>query len=301
MAGDLVKFETGRGHPVAIAQFDPFDPLHRQHSRRGQVNVDLRDADRGVAGKIALELLHVAFFAAKVQLAPQHPLEFGHRRPRPVVDELRNPFGHLGQSREDLQVYADLLLDPRVLDLDHHGLSAGQTSSMDLSDGCRGERLVFELQKQLLDRLSQLLLDDPPHDVRRIGRHVCLQFFQLFGQLHAHHVGAGAEDLAQLDEGGPQFAERQADAGFTGLPSEDFAAAVLEPALGKFEVKAAEPVGQAVFAEHREDFAPPIDVPIDLRDGGDFHQTDGPKYRALPGRAAGPSGSHVWCPPPARL
>ena len=45
----------------------------------------------------------------------------------------------------------------------------------------------------------------------------------------------------------------------------------LRKRFNEVEVEPGHPAGQAVLAEDREDFAPAIDVAIDLRDGGYFH------------------------------
>ena len=124
---------------------------------------------------------------------------------------------------------------------------------------------------RLVDRPSQLAGDGRSHDDRRIVPHGGLQVFQLFGQADADQVGPGAEDLAELDERRPQFGQRQPDAGFARQPAQPLARAVAKQRFGKLEIEPAEPIGQPVFAEDRENLPRTIDVPVKLGDCRKFH------------------------------
>ena len=105
-----------------------------------------------------------------------------------------------------------------------------------------------------------------------VGRHAGLQLLQFVGERHADLVGPRAEDLAELDERGAELFDGQPDAGLAAEVGERFAVAVFEDALHDRELEAADPAGEAVLAEDREDLAPAIGVAIDLGDGGDFHR-----------------------------
>ena len=107
--------------------------------------------------------------------------------------------------------------------------------------------------------------------VRVVGRHVGLQLLEFVGERHADLVGPRAEDLAELDERRAELFDRQPDASLAAEVSERFAVAVAEDALHHRQIEAADPAGEAILAENREDLAPAIGIAIDLRDGGDFH------------------------------
>ena len=68
-------------------------------------------------------------------------------------------------------------------------------------------------REQVLGRLAQLVGDGLADDVGGVGRGVGLELGQLVGQGRADDVRAGAEDLAELDERGPQVGQGETDAG----------------------------------------------------------------------------------------
>ncbi len=65
---------------------------------------------------------------------------------------------------------------------------------------------------------------------------------------------------------GPSSVSARRIARFARQPAQPLAGAIAKQGFGEFEIKPAEPIGQAVFAENRKDFPRPIDVPVELRD-----------------------------------
>src|SRR5262249_47540850 len=85
---------------------------------------------------------------------------------------------------------------------------------------------------------------------------------ELAGKVGPDEVGASAEHLAELDEGGAKLGERETDAGFLRELAEPFAVEADEAALQPFVVEPAEPVGQAITAKDGDDFADALGVAI---------------------------------------
>ncbi len=189
----------------------------------------------------------------------------------PIVLELRHALGELRQTGEDVEIDADLLFDAGVLHLHHHRFARLERGGVHLADRRRGQRLLAEPGKQLFQRLAQLAFDHRPHRLGRISRRVFLQLLQLLGQRQTDQVGPRAEHLAQLDERRPELRERQPDARLGRLASQRISRAALEELLGELQIELGHPTRQAVLAEHGEDLNRPIEIAIDLRDGGDFH------------------------------
>ena len=106
-------------------------------------------------------------------------------------------------------------------------------------------------EERLLDREPQLLLDHPPHVGERDRRHVVLQLAQLGDDVRRHHVGAGREELAELDERRPELVEHLAQA---------------PAAVGELRVVVAAPpvdqVAEAVAGRDPPDLGQPADPPL---------------------------------------
>jgi hypothetical protein len=149
---------------------------------------------------------------------------------------------------EDGQILFDLLDDAGPAYLDHHLSAIGQCRGVGLADRGRGKRRGVEDDKAGRDRLAQLhakrLLDHVPGYWRR----GVLQFGQFCLILRRQQVGAGREDLAQLDERGAEFFEGHAD--------------VLGPGVGLRAARVAEQSAveghEALQPEHADQVAQPM-------------------------------------------
>ena len=140
-----------------------------------------------------------------------------------------------------------------------------QPRAVHLADRRRSQRRRVEIGEQVVERLLELRLDRLAHDLRRrrTARSVC-SFCNSCGERHADLVGPRAEDLAELDERRAQLFDRQPNPRLAAQMGERLAVAVLQEALHQRQVEPADPTGQPVLAEDREDLAPAIDVAIDL-------------------------------------
>ena len=93
---------------------------------------------------------------------------------------------------------------PRSLHLDRDRPTVRQTCLVHLGKGRGGDGSGLEAGKGRFHRRREFILDDAPHRGEvNIGR-VLLQFRKPRDVAFGQNVGAGAEDLAQLDEDRPQ-------------------------------------------------------------------------------------------------
>ena len=76
---------------------------------------------------------------------------------------------------------------------------------MDLANGRGRHGRIVEVDEELLDGPSELLLDDLAGRCRIILGGSRLELLQLLGDLKRDEVGPSAQDLAELDEGGAQL------------------------------------------------------------------------------------------------
>ena len=81
---------------------------------------------------------------------------------------------------------------------------------MDLADRGRGDRSRVELGEELLDAQLELLADNALDVVVRDRADVVLELLQLDHDVGRDDVGAGREELAELDEGRAELVEHLA-------------------------------------------------------------------------------------------
>ena len=124
---------------------------------------------------------------------------------------------------------------------------------VDLPDRRRCERLILELDKQLLDGSMQLGLDESANYVGRIGRRIGLQRRQLLSQDGTDDIGAHAENLSELDESGAHLGQGHANAYLGGQSGNRLAVEASEKLAHEANVDRLEPVGQAVFTQNGDD------------------------------------------------
>ena len=272
VAGDLAEVDVRHLPHGRVGQLRAVEPFHRQHAAGRQLGIQPRDADVRRAGEVAGELLQVAGLAGEVELAAHDAAELGHRRLRPVRLQLGQLLGQLREAGQDVEIDFHAAADAGVLHLHDDVVAASAAvrggpgrSTPRPAASCRSRQTARRAACRAPFRSSRARLRR-----RRTARSVC-SFCSSCGERHADLVGPRAEDLAQLDERRPELFERQPNARFAAQVGERFAVAVLEEALHERQVEPADPTGQAVLAEDREDLAPAIDVAIDVGDGGDFH------------------------------
>src|SRR6266480_3604712 len=121
------------------------------------------------------------------------------------------PAGCGGQVAQDMEVLIDLLDHAGTLHLDHNRRAIGQFGAVYLSDGGRGQWHGFEGREYLVDRPPELALDDRGHRFRLQRRGSILKLRQLDLVGRWQQIGAGREDLSELDKGRSQLFQRAAD------------------------------------------------------------------------------------------
>jgi hypothetical protein len=136
---------------------------------------------------------------------------------------------------------------PRAAHLDHHLGAVGQGRRADLADRRRGQRRGVEAGENPRDGPAHLGPQDRL-DRGGQGRDLILELGELGLVVGRQQVGAGGEDLAELDGGGSQFLERQAQ--------------VLGPGVGPRPARVAEQSlvegDDALQAEYADEIAEPM-------------------------------------------
>ena len=114
-------------------------------------------------------------------------------------------------SRPGSQIGLDDAVDPRAPHLDGDAVAGVKRRAMHLRDRGRGDRLVFEHRKELIDRApsaSSMPLRATPGGRRRQG---ILQSRKLGNDIGRQQIGVGAQCLAKLDERRSQRLDGQAE------------------------------------------------------------------------------------------
>ena len=115
------------------------------------------------------------------------------------------------QVEKHSQIQLDDFLNIRTLHLHRHFGAVGQPRGVDLGDRSAPDRFILESLEDFRNRPAQLFGDNCLRFGGRKGRHLCLQFAQLDVVLIGDKIATRADNLAELDKGRPQFAEREAD------------------------------------------------------------------------------------------
>ena len=121
-------------------------------------------------------------------------------------DEERGDEAHHGE------VTTDELGDAGSLHLHDHVLARLQDGSVDLGDRRRRDRLPLELGKSRRERTGQLGLENRPHVLERLGRHLVAKQLELRDHLFGEDPFARGENLAELDVGRTESLEGEPEA-----------------------------------------------------------------------------------------
>ena len=195
-----------------MAHRNALGPVRGQHAPRRQVPVRARDRKALVAGRVLGEFGRRGRFEAQVEFAQHHRFEMRDDKARlqPAAGG-REPFDHRGAEVEGVDVAPEGGGDIGAQHLDRDlGAGVGAPRAVDLGDGGCGDR-GRELGEQDGCRGAKLGLDGGLGDLGGEGRQPVLQHPQLLGQFGADDVGAGREDLAELDIGRSQRGDRPRD------------------------------------------------------------------------------------------
>lgn len=116
-----------------------------------------------------------------------------------------------GEDLDDFEVGLDLAGDTGAEHFDDDAAAVGESSAVDLGDGGGGEGFRFEGGEELFEIAAKILFDGGPCDVWTVCWDVGLELSEFVGEFGSEKVGAGAEHLAQFDEGGAEFRECHSD------------------------------------------------------------------------------------------
>ena len=211
--------------------------------------MDAGRAQPRLVGEVLGEALGVAALAQVIQLVAHgigelldHLLQVLEDR---RVDAARR---QVRQVAQDLQIQLNLAGDAGLLDLDHHLAAIAQRGGVDLADRGAGQRRMVEAGEDALGRRAQLGLQQRRDLGVRHRRQAVLQRRERLDVGVRQDIGAGAEDLAQLDEGGAKLLQRQA---------QRLRAAARVERLGHGHGAAPHQQAEAVAREHRDDLPLP--------------------------------------------
>ena len=148
-----------------------------------------------------VERVQVGGLPPVVELVEQGAPELGDHVGEPVAPaRLGVAVDERGDLFDDVHVLDDLSLDVRALDLDGDLPAAAEDGVVHLAQGCRGDRCRGELLERFGHPHPEFAGDDGLDLLERERLHVVLQARQGSEIDGRQQVGAGREQLAQLDE-----------------------------------------------------------------------------------------------------
>src|SRR5690606_22369276 len=206
---DAAELELARGEALDEAvDLVAVDPLQDEDAAPRELLVDAGRAHAPVLGEDLAECRDVLGLAPEVDLLPDPNAELpddGGERPDVVVGE--EDVQEEEDPERDVEVDGDEGLDAGSQDLDGDIL-AGHPCAVHLAEARGGDRLAVEGLEDLIHRPPQLGGDDGLDLRRRDGRDTVLEPADRREVRFGEDVGAGAEDLRQLDERRPQVGNR---------------------------------------------------------------------------------------------
>ena len=178
---------------------------HGEHARGGVVPHGAGHHDAGEVAQVLAQRGEVLRLGAVVQLGEQRPPELGQQVGGAVAPAgLGVAVQELGDVLQRVQVGDDLLADARALHLDGHLRPVAQAGAVHLPQRGGGQRLRVEVRERLGHAHAQLGRDDALHLGVRERGHVVLEPGQRLHVRLGQEVGAGGQELSELDVGGPQ-------------------------------------------------------------------------------------------------
>src|SRR5690554_6904114 len=105
-----------------------------------------------------------------------------------------------------------------------------EDTGVDLGNGRAGQGLRIKAAEDLVQGpAAQGVPQGRLEDLERDGGHLVLEALELVQDVGGHQIGTGGEELAQLDEGGPQLLQGLAEPGASALKDALLPAAEARP------------------------------------------------------------------------
>src|SRR5690606_14830964 len=199
---DAAELELAGGEAIGEAvDLVALDPLQNQDTLPRELLIDPRRAHASVAPEGFPEDRNVFGLAPEVDLLSDARTELpDHRGERAYMMVREEDVEEEEDPERDVEVDGDERLDAGAQDLDRDVL-AGHPRAVHLSEARRGDRLAVERVEDLVDRPAELGGDDGFDPRSRDGWDAVLEPADRREVRLGDDVGAGAEDLGQLDEG----------------------------------------------------------------------------------------------------
>ncbi len=119
------------------------------------------------------------------------------------------PLDQPGQPAEQVEVAGKGAGDPWAQHLDRDLAPVAGHGKMDLRDRGRGDRGVVERREETVERPGEFGLDQTARLIPGERRQAILQAREILGDLVAQQIGAGRQDLSELDEARPHLGQRR--------------------------------------------------------------------------------------------
>ena len=210
MAQEIVDAVPGGEQSGAVVDADAGYPRQCQHAVSGALPIDPRHAKTRVAGKVFGQLRPGRGLEAQIHLEADHLGQglddFDRFQPsRRRVETL----DQAGEPPEQIDVAGERLGHPRAQHFDRDLLPVEGFGKVDLGDRGGGDRGFVKRGKQGFERPTELGFDRRARQGSGKRRQPILQARQIDRDLLAQEIGAGRQQLAELDEARPHFVERR--------------------------------------------------------------------------------------------
>ena len=188
----------GGGEPVEIDHLDAVEELEDEQLAGGVLGMDARHAHGGIVCQRRANAVGRAGFALEVELERDELRDLVEDAAD--VEAAHEPACEPRDDPQRAEIHAREARDLRVLHLYSHGRTVAQHGAVHLRERCRGQRRLVDLREYGVERAAELVLDPTPHLVERTRRDGVVEAAEAADERRREHVGARADDLAELHE-----------------------------------------------------------------------------------------------------
>ena len=208
LLGERGAIEFHPGERAQIGDFFARDELHREHARRAVVGDGGGDHEPRKFAELLAQGGEIARLLPVIELLEQALAELLEQLAELVAfPHLGVVIEEIGDVLERLEIFHHPLADLRTLDFHRDRAAVAQRGAMHLAQRRRGHRLVFEILKGFRKADAELFADDffDFGEAERLD--LILQPGERVEVSRREQLHARREELADLDEGGPELLE----------------------------------------------------------------------------------------------
>ena len=208
--GDRGGLDTGCAQIVGASRRDARNIIHHEHRARGPLPVHLGHHNARVTSEIGAQAIGVSAFLGEVEFLQHSGSKLPQHRRRGEAPCLRaRRLDHGRHLRDQPQVGLHARPDAGALHLQHDIAPIVQSGAVNLRDRGGGKRRLVQPRERGFRRLAKRLLQRGAYHRELQRRRLAVQLLKFGYPRRRQQIAARRQNLAELDEGRPEFLQRE--------------------------------------------------------------------------------------------